>query len=35
MDGFFKIPLNLSQNWLRFKKIVEKLYDFAQNSAQN
>ena len=24
MGGFFKIPPNLSQNWLRFKKIVEK-----------
>ena len=27
MGGFFKIPPNLSQNWLRFKKIVEKLCD--------
>ena len=35
MGGFFKIPPNLSQNWLRFKKIVEKLCDFAQNFAQN
>ena len=22
---------NLSQNWLKFKKILEKLVDFAQN----
>ena len=25
----------LSQNWLKFKKILEKLGDFAQNLAQN
>ena len=26
---------NLSQNWLKFKKILEKLGDFAQNWAPN
>ena len=35
MGGFFKIPPKLSHNWLRFKKISEKLCDFAQNFAQN
>ena len=35
MDGFFKVPPNLRENWLRFRKIVEKLCDFAQNFAQN
>ena len=29
MGGFFKIPPNLSQNWLRFKKILEKLCEVA------
>ena len=37
MDRFFKILLNLSQNWLRlkFKKILEKIVNFVQNLAQN
>ena len=35
MGQFFKIFPNLSQDWLKFKKILEKLGDFAQNLAQN
>ena len=35
MGRFFKIFLNLSLNWLKFKKILEKSGDFAQNLAQN
>ena len=35
MGRFFKIFPNLSQNWLKFKKILEKSGDFAQNLAQN
>ena len=35
MGRFFKIFQNLSQNWLRFKKILEKSCDFAQNVAPN
>ena len=36
MNGsIFQIFPNLSQNWLKFKKILEKLGDFAQNLAQN
>ena len=31
MGRFFKIFPNLSQNWLKFKKIFEKSGDFAQN----
>ena len=31
---FFKSSLNLSQNWLKFKKILEKSGDFAQNLAK-
>ena len=31
----FKIVPNLSQNWLKFKKILEKSGDFAQNLSQN
>ena len=34
MGWFFKIFLYLSQNWLKFKKILEKLGDFAQNFAK-
>ena len=34
MNGsIFKIFSNFSQNWLKFKKILEKLGDFAQNLA--
>ena len=32
---FFKIWPNLSQNWLKFKKILEKIGNFVQNLAQN
>ena len=32
---FFKIDLNLSQNWLKFKKILTKLGNFVQNWDQN
>ena len=35
MGRFFKISPNLSQNWLKFQKILEKSGDFAQNLAQN
>ena len=35
MGQFFKIFPNLSQNWLKFKKIWEKLGNFAQNLVQN
>ena len=35
MGWFSKIFPNLSQFWLKFKKILEKLGDFAQNLAQN
>ena len=36
MQGlFFKIFPNLSQNWLKFKKIYEKSGEVAQNLAQN
>ena len=35
MGRFFKFFLNLSQNWLRFKKILEKSCDFPQNFAPN
>ena len=36
MNGwFFKSSPNLSQNWLKFKKILEKLGDLAQNLAKN
>ena len=36
MNGsVFKICPNLSQNWLKFKKILEKSSDFAQNLARN
>ena len=33
MGRFFKFFPNLSPNWLRFKKILEKSCDFAQNFA--
>ena len=33
MGRFFKFFLNLGQNWLRFKKILEKSCDFPQNFA--
>ena len=35
MGWFFKIWPNLSQNWLKFKKILEKIGNFVQNLAQN
>ena len=35
MGQFFKIWPNLSQNWLKFKKILEKNCNFVQNLAQN
>ena len=35
MGRFFKIWPNLSQNWLKFKKILEKIGSFVQNLAQN
>jgi hypothetical protein len=35
MGRFFKIWPNLSQNWLKFKKILEKIGNFVQNLAQN
>ena len=35
MGQFFKIWPNLSQNWLKFKKILEKIGNFVQNLAQN
>ena len=37
MNGlnFQNFPPNLSQNWLKFTKILEKSSDFAQNLAQN
>ena len=34
MGRFFKIFPNLSQNWLKFKKILEESGDFAQNLDQ-
>ena len=35
MNGsFFQISPNLSQNWHKFKKILEKLGDFAQKLGQ-
>ena len=35
MSQFFKIWPNLSQNWLKFKKILEKIGNIVQNLAQN
>ena len=35
MGQFFKIWPNLSQNWLKFKKILRKIGSFVQNLAQN
>ena len=35
MGRFFKIWPNLSKNWLKFKKILEKIGNFVQNLAQN
>ena len=35
MDWFFQIFPNLNQNWLKFKKLLEKSGDFVQNLAQN
>ena len=35
MGRFFKIWPNLSQNWLKFKRILEKICHFVQNLAQN
>ena len=35
MGWFFQIWPNLSQNWLKFKKILEKVGIFVQNLAQN
>ena len=35
MGRFFNIFPNLSQNWLRFKKIFEKSCGFAQNFTPN
>ena len=35
MGRFFKIWPNLSQNWLKFRKILEKMGNFVQNLAQN
>ena len=35
MGRFFKDSPNLNQNWLKFKKILEKSVDFAQNLAKN
>ena len=35
MGRFFKIWPNLSQNWLKFKKIWGKIGNFVQNLAQN
>ena len=35
MGRFFKIWPNLSQNWPKFKKILEKIGNFVQNLAQN
>ena len=35
MGRFFKIWPNLSQNWLKFKKILEKNCNFVQNLTQN
>ena len=34
MGWFFKSSPNVSQIWLKFKKILEKLGDFAQNLAK-
>ena len=33
--NFSKFGQNLSQNWLKFKKILEKIGYFVQNLAQN
>ena len=35
MGRFFKIWPHMSQNWLKFKKILEKIGNFVQNLAQN
>ena len=35
MGRFFKIWPRLSQNWLKFKKILEKICNFVQNLTQN
>ena len=35
MGPFFKIFPNLNQNWLKFKKLLEKSGDFGQILAQN
>ena len=35
MGRFFKIWPNLSQNWPKFKKILEKMGTFVQILAQN
>ena len=35
MGRSFKSFLNLRQNWLEFKKILEKFGNLAQNLAQN
>ena len=35
MGQFFKNFPNLRKNWLKFKKILEKSDDFAQNLEQN
>ena len=35
MGWFFKSSPNLSQNWLKFKKILEKSGDFDQTLAKN
>ena len=35
MSRFFKIWPNLSQSWLKFKKILEKIGNFVQNLSQN
>ena len=35
MGRFFKIWPNLSQNWLKFKKILEKIGNFVQNLTKN
>ena len=32
---FSKFSQSFSRNWLKFKKILEKLGDFAQNLVQN
>ena len=35
MGWFSQIFANLSQNWLKFKKILEKSGDLAQNFSRN